>query len=182
MTRRPVLTVRQLCLCALFAALTAIASQIQIPLPMIPINLALLAVHLCGALLGKRLGGLATGTYAVLGLCGLPVFAGFKGGPGVLFGPTGGYILGYLLCAFVVGLCREKWGLNYLKLCLGMILGAASCYAFGTVWFMLLTGNSLWVSLGYCVFPFLIGDALKIALAAFLTQRLAAPFRRAAGA
>ena len=83
---------RSLVLCALMAALTAICSQIQIPLPMVPINLALFAVHLSGALLGWKYGALSMVVYALLGVIGVPVFAGFGSGPAVLFGKTGGYI------------------------------------------------------------------------------------------
>ena len=83
---------KDLAIMAFFAALTAICSQIQIPLPYIPINLALFSVHLCGILLGSKRAVLSQSVYLLLGLIGLPVFAGFKGGPGVLFGNTGGYI------------------------------------------------------------------------------------------
>ena len=112
--------------------------------------------------------------YVVLGLVGVPVFAGMRGGMAVLFGKTGGYILGYILAALVVALLRKHWGDSYWKLCLSMAIGVAVCYLFGTIWYMILTGTGLWVSLLNCVFPFLIGDALKILLAAFLTIRLKA--------
>ena len=161
-----------LVLCGLFAALTAVCSQIQIPLPMIPVNLALFGVHLCGALLGAKYGTLCMVVYVLLGLAGLPVFAGFMGGVGTLFGKTGGYIIGYILDALVVGLIVRRWGSSFFKCCVAMITGLAACYTFGTLWFMHITGMGLWVSLTYCVFPFLAGDAVKIALAAALTGRL----------
>lgn len=97
-----------LVMAALFAALTAVCSQIQIPLPMVPINLALFAVHLAGALLGAKWGALSITAYALLGVVGAPVFAGFSSGPAVLFGKTGGYILGYILCALLVGLLSDR--------------------------------------------------------------------------
>ena len=165
---------KYLALCALFAALTAVCSQIQIPLPAIPINLALFAVLLCAGLLRPTAAVLAMVVYVVLGLVGVPVFAGMRGGMAVLFGKTGGYILGYILAALVVALLRKHWGDSYWKLCLSMAIGVAVCYLFGTVWYMILTGTGLWVSLLNCVFPFLIGDALKILLAALLTIRLKA--------
>ena len=102
MNHRFVLTQR-IVLAALFAALMAVCSQIQIPLPMVPINLALFAVHLCGALLGAKWGALSISAYVLLGLVGAPVYAGFASGPAALFGKTGGYILGYILSAFLVG-------------------------------------------------------------------------------
>ena len=168
---------RQLVLAALFAALTAVCSQIQIPLPMIPINLALFAVHLCGALLGAKWGALSMAAYALLGAVGVPVFAGFGSGPAVLFGKTGGYILGYILCAAIVGLLSRRLGFTFPKLCLSMAAGVIVCYVFGTAWFMAISGLNLATSLGYCVLPFLPGDAVKILLAAFLALRLRKPLQ-----
>lgn len=168
---------RQLVLAALFAALTAVCSQIQIPLPMIPINLALFAVHLCGALLGAKWGALSMAVYALLGAVGVPVFAGFGSGPAVLFGKTGGYIIGYILCAAIVGLLSRRLGFTFPKLCLSMVIGVAVCYVFGTAWFMVISGLNLATSLSYCVLPFLPGDAVKILLAAFLALRLRKPLQ-----
>lgn len=168
---------RQLVLAALFAALTAVCSQIQIPLPMIPINLALFAVHLCGALLGAKWGALSMTVYALLGAMGVPVFAGFGSGPAVLFGKTGGYIIGYILCAAIVGLLSRRLGFTFPKLCLSMVIGVAVCYVFGTAWFMVISGLNLATSLSYCVLPFLPGDAVKILLAAFLALRLRKPLQ-----
>ena len=165
-------SVVMLVMCALMAALTAVCSQIQIPLPMVPINLALFAVHLCGALLGAKYGSIGMVVYVLLGLAGLPVFAGFTGGMGILFGTTGGYIIGYILDALIVGLLVSRWGYKFWKCCLAMAIGLLVCYFFGTIWFMALTGMNLWLSLVYCVFPFLLGDAVKIALAAYLAKRL----------
>lgn len=168
---------RQLVLAALFAALTAVCSQIQIPLPMIPINLALFAVHLCGALLGAKWGALSMAVYALLGAVGVPVFASFGSGPAVLFGKTGGYILGYILCAAIVGLLSRRLGFTFPKLCLSMLVGVAVCYLFGTAWFMVISGLNLAASLSYCVLPFLPGDAVKILLAALLALRLRKPLQ-----
>ncbi len=163
---------RRLTLAAFFAALTAVCSQLQIPLPMVPINLALFAVHLCGAALGPKWGALSMAAYAGLGAIGVPVFAGLGSGPATLFGRTGGYILGYILAAAIVGLLSRRWGFAFPRLCAAMAAGVAACYLFGTLWFMALTGTGLGASLSYCVLPFLPGDAVKIALAALLAQRL----------
>ena len=176
------LRVKNLALCAFFAALTAVCSQIQIPLPMVPINLALFAVHLCGALLGPLYGAASMVVYMLLGAIGVPVFAGFMGGVATLFGKTGGYVIGYCLCAFIVGLWSRRIGDTFWKLCAGMLIGLIACYVFGTIWFMVVTGMNLATSLSYCVLPFLPGDAVKIALAAFLACRLRAPLARILGA
>ena len=166
-----------LVMAALFAALAAVCSQIQIPLPMVPINLALFAVHLAGALLGAKWGEFSMTAYALLGVVGAPVFAGFSSGPAVLFGKTGGYILGYILCALLVGLLSRRIGYSVKGLVISMVVGVAACYVFGTVWFMVITGMSLQLSLTYCVLPFLPGDAVKIALATFLALRLRKPLQ-----
>ena len=171
MTDRLSLT-RHLVAAALFTALTAVCSQLQIPLPMIPINLALFAVYLSGAILGAKWGALSMIAYALLGAIGVPVFVGFGSGPATLFGRTGGYILGYIFAAGIVGLLSRRWGMTFGRLCAAMLLGMLTCYLFGTIWFMSLTGMSLVTSLSYCVFPFLPGDAVKIALAALMAVRL----------
>ena len=166
------ITRRNCCFAALFVALCAICSQIQIPLPVIPINLALFAVLLAGALLGARLGGLAMLAYVLLGALGAPVFTGLQGGVGVLFGKTGGYLVGYIAAAVCTGWLATRWGKRFFGLCGAMAVGVAACYLTGTAWYMLLTRAPLWVSLCGCVFPFLPGDAVKLLLAASITRRL----------
>lgn len=158
--------------CGLFAALLAVTSQIAVPLPAgVPINLGLLAVFLAGFLLDRRGALLSVSLYLLLGAVGLPVFAGFRGGLGALFGKTGGYLLGYLATAAVVSVLRP-WADSLPRRCLACALGLFACYLPGTAWFMLVTGLSLPLSLGYCVYPFLPGDAAKILLAAFAAPRL----------
>ncbi len=162
-------------LCALFAALTAVLSQLSIPLPFtpVPINLATLAFFIAGGLLGPVFGAVSLTVYAILGAVGLPVFAQFTGGIGIILGPTGGYILGYIAGAFLTGLIAKRLSQSFWGNILAMTAGMAVCYAMGTAWFMISTGTGLLAALGMCVIPFLIGDALKILCAAFLVQRLA---------
>ncbi len=169
------LTLKGMILAAVFAALTGILTQIQIPVDLVPINLALFSVFLAGALLGPKYGALAMVVYVLLGAVGLPVFSGFSGGLHKLVGPTGGYIVGYVACAFLVGFLSRRWSLRFTMLAIAMILGTLACYALGTAWFMIVTGRDLATSLGLCVIPFLPGDAAKILLAALLAGRLRAP-------
>ena len=157
---------------SLFVALTAICSQIQIPLPMVPINLALFAIYLAGTILGPKYGTLSIIAYVLLGGIGAPIFAGFTGGFSYIVGATGGYIVGYIFTALIVGLITKKFGYRWWTLVIAMVLGLAVCYILGTIWFMYVTSNSLAVSLSYCVIPFLPGDVVKIMLAAVLTLRL----------
>lgn len=178
MTNRKPMPVMMLVMCALFAALMAVCAQISIPIEPVPICLTLFAVEVCGALLKKQYAALAVLAYVLLGLVGLPVFANFKGGAGVLFGTTGGYIFGYVLCAFLIALIVEKWGREVWKQAIAMVIGVAVCYLFGTIWFMLLSHRSLGESLALCVIPFLPGDAVKIALALVMSKALYKPFQK----
>ena len=172
-------TTQQLTLSALLCALVCVLSQIQIPLPPGPMSLSLLAVHLCGALLGGRRGAAAVGCYVLLGAVGVPVYAGFGGGVSVLFGPTGGFLFGYIPCAFVVGMLAQRLGYSRRVLLLSMAAGTLLCYLCGTALFMLTAGVSLRGALSICVLPFIPGDILKIVLAAYLSLRLQKPLRSA---
>jgi biotin transport system substrate-specific component len=165
---------KKLILCALFAALTAVCSMISIPLPFtpVPINLATLSVFLAGGLLGSRDGAISQAVYVVLGAVGLPVFHSFTGGVGILTGPTGGYIIGYIAAAWLTGLLIEKLRQGFWKNIVSMIAGLAACYVLGTAWFMYITSTGLAAALMMCVVPFLIGDALKILAGSLLVARL----------
>ncbi len=170
----------KLVLTGIFAAVVAVCSWISIPLPFtqVPINLAILGVLLAGGCLGWKHGGLSLIIYVLLGAVGLPVFAGFGAGLGTLVGPTGGYIVGYVLCAAVAGLGASSSAASKiskhpsLRLAAFMALGVATCYTFGTIWYVLLMKTSLWVGLISCVFPFIPFDAFKIAFAVLLVTRL----------
>ena len=133
---------------------------------------ALFAVHLSGAVLGPRWGTAAVLVYIALGACGVPVFLGFQGGLVYLFGKTGGYVLGYVFDALIVGFWSRSLGNSLAHLCAAMTVGVLTCYAFGTMWFMVLTGMGLMESLMFCVIPFLPGDAVKIGLAAVTAKAL----------
>ena len=93
--------------CALFAALTAVLSQFAIPIGPVPINLATMSLFIAGAVLGSKLGGLSQLVYVLLGAAGLPVFSEFSGGLQIIAGPTGGYIIGYIATAWIVGFITE---------------------------------------------------------------------------
>ena len=161
---------------AMFAAIITICAQIQIPTA-VPFTLQTLGVFVASAMLGWKRGTLSVAVYILLGLIGVPVFAGFSGGAGVLFGLTGGYIIGFLFTAFIVGFMCDKLGRKLWVLALSMALGLLACYVFGTVWFMLIYNYtmgsiSLVSALGMCVVPFLLFDAIKIAAAVLLVNRL----------
>lgn len=152
----------------LFAALIAIFSQIYIPLPFtpVPVNLALLAVILCGAILGAYDSTICLLVYILIGTAGVPVFAKFGAGLAALTGPTGGYIIGYMLTALITSLLSKR-----VFLPIAMALGIAACYALGTAWFIFSTGTSVVPALMSCVIPFIPGDILKISTAYLITKR-----------
>ena len=138
-----------------------------------------MGICLVAGIFGMKRGTIATVIYLILGAIGVPVFAGFRGGPSVLVGATGGFIAGYMVCALVVGILVEKIykaGVNGTRRIILVIISLAAglfcCYALGMVWFMHLTGSGLAAGLMSCVVPFLIGDGLKIALATVLIDRL----------
>lgn len=171
------LTTKTMALCALFAALTAVCAQITLPIGPVPISLSLLPVLLCAALMRPMQATVAMLVYLFLGLAGLPVFSNLTGGAAKLFGVTGGYIIGYVPCAFVAAWLMTQWGKAFWRMAAAMAVGVMVCYAFGTAWFMLTKHMGLMQSLSLCVFPFLPGDAVKIVLAALLAGRLKKPLK-----
>lgn len=163
---------RTLVLCALFAALSGVFSQIAIPIGAVPINLAFVSVFIAAGLLGAKFGALSQLVFVLLGAVGMPVFSGFRGGLGVVFGPTGGFIIGYIACALMTGFIAEKGGRKIAVLIPAMCAGAVCAYFFGTVWFITVTGSDFMYALTVCVLPFLPGDALKAVLSSVLVNRL----------
>ena len=160
---------------ALMAAVTAVVAQIAIPLPFspVPFTLQVLAVILSGLLLGPRYGALAQAVYVLVGTVGVPVFAGFSGGLGVILGPTGGYLVSYPIAAAVAGLAvpAVTGAARRRALSLGFLWGCASLaviYALGVTWLAVVTKLPFAVALAQGVLPFVLFDLIKVALAAFV--------------
>ena len=161
---------------ALFVAIIAVCSQITIPTPLVPFTMQTFAVLAAGGILGYKRGTISVLIYLLLGAIGIPIFAGFKSGIGALAGPTGGYLIGFILTAMTVGITRDKISKKTWVLIFSMVIGILLCYAFGTAWFMIVYTRSsasmnLWKALSICVFPYLLFDAGKIALAAVVVKR-----------
>ena len=169
------MTAKDLVLAAQSAALMAICSWISVPAA-VPFTLQTFGVFLSAGLIGGKRGTAAVAVYLLLGSAGLPVFAGFTGGIGHITGPTGGYLVGFLFTALVMWLAEHFFGRSMHVLVLSMIAGLAVCYAFGTAWFVISgakgNGPGIMAALSLCVLPYIIPDAIKIALAAQLTRRL----------
>ncbi len=158
------------------AALITLCAWISVPTT-IPFTLQTFAICLVAALFGLRTGFWTVAVYLLLGAVGAPVFAGFRGGIAALLGTTGGYLLGFLFTAAAVGLAVDKLGRKPPVLILSMAAGILLCYAFGTAWFVLVYARSsgpigVGTALSWCVLPYLLPDAVKIALATALTGRL----------
>lgn len=162
---------------AVGAALIAVCSWISIPMT-VPFTLQTFAVFFLMAALGGKRGTAAVLVYILLGAVGLPVFAGFSGGIGVLLGSTGGYIFGFLLLGLIYLLMTKLFGEKLPVVIAALVIGLAVCYAFGTAWFMLVYTKAngavgLGTVLGWCVFPFIIPDLVKLSLALVIARRIA---------
>jgi biotin transport system substrate-specific component len=165
------LKLRTMTTAALFAALMAILSQIAVPLPFtpVPVTLQSLAVFLTGVILGSKRGAMAIVVYTLMGLVGLPVFAQGEAGLGVLLGPKGGYIFGFILAAFIIGRIVEKTKeLSYLKTLGSMVVGLIIFYATGWVQIKFVLDLSFKEAFFIGVAPFLPFDLIKIVCGAYI--------------
>ncbi len=165
-------TLRMTVYASLLAALIAAGAYLAVPIGPVPIVLQNLFVMLTALLLGSRWGLGAIGVYLLAGVCGLPVFAGGMGGIGRLAGPTGGYLMGYLPMVYIIGLIAEKMDNRMVYDILAMILGTIILYACGVTWLKTVTGMAWSKAFTVGMYPFLIGDAVKIAVAAPLARSL----------
>jgi biotin transport system substrate-specific component len=173
---------QKMVLAALMAALTAAGAYMAIPIGPVPIVLQSLFVILSGLVLGSRWAAASMAIYLLAGIIGLPVFAGGSGGLAKLLGPTGGYLVGFLLAAYLIGLVAERSdGRLWINL-LGLVAGSLLIYLCGVAWLKTILGVSLNKALAMGMWPFLPGDALKIAAALALERSLrpliASPQRR----
>ncbi len=161
---------------SLMAALIAAGAFIAIPIGPVPIVLQNMFVLLAGLLLGSRWGLAAVGVYLLAGACGFPVFAGGTGGIGRFAGPTGGYLIGYLPAVFVVGIMaryeKTLWDIT------GMIFGTCIIYFTGVSWLQMITGMAFSKALVVGMYPFLVGDFLKIAAAAAIAKTIRPVIRK----
>ncbi len=165
--------IRGLVYAALFGALTAAGAFIIIPLPPVPITAQTFFLNIAAALLGGPLGAASQFIYVMLGIVGIPVFSGGKAGLGVLFGPTGGYLLGFIIAAFVIGLItKTKKDAGIFWYIFAMLIGMVIIYSLGVLQLSFVAKLSFAKALAVGVLPFLPGDIIKIVLAAIISSRL----------
>ena len=164
---------------ALFAVLMAVCAWITIPLPkpLVQFTMQTFGMFIALITLGGRRGLYTMVVYLLLGAVGVPVFSGFRGGLGVLLDTTGGYIIGFVAAALVYWLLTAKLGDSLPMKAAACVLGLAVCYAFGTAWFLVVYARTtgpigVTTALGWCVFPYIAPDLLKLALALLLSRRV----------
>jgi biotin transport system substrate-specific component len=158
---------RSVSLAVVFSLLTALAAQIVIPIGPVPITGSTFAVLLTGALLGSRLGAMAMIIYLFEGAVGLPFFYGGHGGIAHLFGPTGGYLVAFPAAAFITGAFAENgWDKRFVTAVAAMAVGSIVILLAGWAWFSVLMHTPLPAAFTVSVAPHLIGDVIKILLAA----------------
>jgi len=157
---------------AMFTAIIAVCSLITVPFA-VPLTMQTFAVFFALLMLGGKRGFCAVAAYTALGLVGLPVFSGFQGGFAVLFGATGGYIIGFLLAALLFWAFERFFS---VKPVVSVVFGMIVCYAVGTAWYAFVymggTGIGFAAALAQSVLPFVLPDASKITLAFVLRKRL----------
>ena len=165
-----------LAMTAMMAALIAVVAPFAIPAGRVSFTLCTLVLYISPYILGWKRASVATLVYILIGMIGLPVFSGFKAGLGVLVGPTGGYILGYIPMVILGGLAIKFFPENRAFQFLGMIVATAVLYTLGTALFYVMMDTTLEAALLNCVLPFIPFDLGKMviatALGPILQQRL----------
>ncbi|MCL2563865.1 MAG: biotin transporter BioY [Oscillospiraceae bacterium] len=178
MTRKKFLSVREICYIAIFTALIAVLSPLAIPMPYgMPLTLQSFVVPFAAVVLGAKRGAIAVLAYVLLGAIGLPIFSNFRGGLGMLIGPTGGFIFAFPLYAFLAG-----WGADrgrWYWLAGGLLAGVVVLFGLGTVQFSFVTERSLAESFTIAALPFLPMEGVKLALVWVLGQQVRKALARA---
>lgn len=165
-------SIYQLTTCALMAALMCVFGPMSIPIGPVPVSFTNLIIYLAVYLLGMKGATISYIIYLLLGAAGLPVFSGYAGGLTKLAGPTGGYLIGFILMALICGFAMEKSHAKAIITIPGMIAATLVAYFFGTVWFVLQMKCEVWYALTVCVFPFIPFDIAKIVIATVLGKMI----------
>jgi biotin transport system substrate-specific component len=174
------LSIKEMTTVAIFSALTAILSQISIPLPFspVPITFQILAIYISSIILGSKLGAISQIIYMLLGAIGLPVFPNFSGGLHSIMGPTGGYIISFPIIAFIIGKLSEK-ELPFITIAIGLILSLLVCYSIGVLQLSFITKMSIQKSIVVGALPFIPLDIVKIIIAYLIGIRVKASLLKA---
>lgn len=170
MNNKKQMNTKEITIIGLMTAITCILGPLSIPIPfsVVPISFTNLAIYFSVFILGWKRGTISYFIYLLMGLVGVPVFSGFSAGPGKLVGPTGGYLIGFILLATISGLFIEKFSGKIYMYVVGMVLGLAITYTLGTAWLAYQLGLTFEEGLFMGVIPYLPGDAMKIIAAALV--------------
>jgi biotin transport system substrate-specific component len=158
---------RMMIISALFASIIGVLAQVTIPLPLVPITGQTLAIGLAATILGARYGTLAVLIYLCMGAIGIPVFAQMSGGLGILVGPTGGYLIGFIPTAFLIGYVLEKTSFTVKNAIIANVIGMIIALTFGTVWLKFVANLSWTAAFTGGFAPFLLVGLIKATLAAW---------------
>lgn len=158
---------RMMIVSALFAAIIGVLAQVTVPLPLVPITGQTLAIGLAATILGSRYGTLSIIIYLALGAIGIPVFAQMSAGIGIILGPTGGYLIGFIPTAFIIGYYLEKTSFSMLQAMIANVIGMFVALIFGTVWLKIVADLTWTAAFAGGFLPFIIGGFLKAYLAAW---------------
>ncbi len=173
------ISVRQIAAIGIMAAVTCILAPFSIPIGPVPISLTNLAIYFALYILGVKDGTLSYLVYLLIGLIGIPVFSGFTSGPEKLFGPTGGYLIGFIPMALLAGIIIDKFISSRLACLAGMVFGTIICYALGTAWLAYQASMGWKAALFAGVIPFIPGDLAKMALAMLIGPQIRSQLVRA---
>jgi len=166
------MNIKALVRCGLVAALIAVTAWIAVPFS-VPFTLQTFGVFCALLILGGKLGTIAISVYVLLGAVGLPVFAGFQGGTGIIFSQLGGFIIGFivigLLYHLITTICGDKIHIQLIALSVGLL----ACYTTGTMWYAFFSDNTDFRSaVTTCVLPFIAPDVIKLWMAFIVSRRI----------
>lgn len=160
------LSIQDMCMIGMFTAIIVIMAQISIPMPMgVPMTMQTFAITLAAIVMGAKNSTIASLIYVLLGAIGVPVFANFSGGVGIVVGATGGFIMTFPIMALIIGLGADFYKKNRAWLIVGILVGTVVNYIGGTLWYCFVTGNGFMAGLAGCVLPFIPTAIIKAVLA-----------------
>ncbi len=166
------LSIQQLSVIGVMTAVICILAPLSIPIGVVPISFTNLAVYIALYVLGVKKGTISYLVYLCIGFIGVPVFSGFTSGPGKLFGPTGGYLVGFIFMAVIAGIFIDRFT-DKMYLCfLGMVIGTLVSYLLGTLWLAYVGEMNLRAALAAGVIPFIPGDLAKIVISMLIGPQI----------
>ena len=166
------MSIHHMAIIAVMAAVISILGPLSIPIGVVPISFTNLAIYLSLYVIGMEKGTISYIIYLLIGFVGIPVFSNFTGGPSKIVGPTGGYLIGFIIMSLIAGFIIDKFIEQWYLCFVGMLLGTVVCYVIGTVWLSLVANLTIRAAISAGVIPFVPGDIIKILIAAFIGPQI----------